>query len=42
MDTHDDLGIGVEVVVIVCACQLADVDVHAAVVGPIVRAAYGD
>lgn len=38
--THDDLRVGVEVVVVVRTSQLADIDVHAPVVRPIVRAAY--
>ena len=39
--TYDDLGVGIEVVVVVRASKLADVDVHATVVRPIVRATCG-
>ena len=39
MGAYDDFRVGVEVVMIICARQLADVDIHATVVGPVIRAA---
>ena len=36
MGAYDDLWVGVEVVMIIRARQLADVDVHAPIIGPII------
>ena len=38
--THNDLSVGVKVIVVVGAKDLLDVNVHASVVGPVVRAKY--
>ena len=40
--TYNDIGIRVEVVVVLCSGDLRDIDVHTAVVAPIVRAGHKD
>lgn len=39
--TYDDGGVGVEVVMVVGASQLADVDVHSTIVVPVISAGRG-